>query len=77
MSPPPQHEAVASCVVSVRLTPDEYRAVRSLAKVERMTVSALISEALAELAGDLGERRPVAWRAQSCLRCRYRPHRRA
>ena len=72
MSAAPLRSEPAFYRLSVRVTDAELRAVRALARAQRLTVSAMVGEALAEMAGDLGESRPVAWRAQSCKRCKHR-----
>ena len=58
-------------VLSVRITVSERRALRALARANSLTLSSLVAEALAELAGDLGERPPLSCRIGSCTACPY------
>ena len=55
MSAAPLRSEPAFYRLSVRVTDAELRAVRALARAQRLTVSAMVGEALAEMAGDLGE----------------------
>lgn len=49
----------ADCVIHVRVTRTEYCAIVRLARANSLTISGLVGEAIAELAGDLGEQAPI------------------
>lgn len=69
----PLRSTAAVYRLAVRVTEDEYRAVRALATSNSLTISNLVGEALAEFCGDLGEPSPLPRRRAHCARC---PHRR-
>lgn len=71
MSPPRNRSDVARYTVSIRVTAAERRAIRRLADLNHVTVSALAGEALACLAGDLGESAPLETLPRQCEACRY------
>ena len=65
MAPAPLRGTVAAFTLTVRITATERAALRRMAREQRTTLSGLAAEALAELAGDCGERPPLS--------CRRRP----
>jgi hypothetical protein len=62
MALPPRHGAVAEYTLTVRITAEERKALRGLAKTLGVTLSGLAADALAEMAGDAGEDAPLPCR---------------
>ena len=69
----PRRGSLAIYRLSVRVTREERRALRALARANHLTISALIADALAELATDSGTPPPLVTRCARCGRCPTHP----